>query len=359
MASQTGSGIELHLHDSASGEHAVHASVLVRVLGGLQDALNSLAQDARTDPTSKRARARFSAKLAEEYSLVCGVPREGSYSLPLSLLRSDLLAEIREKEITNDLVGLVKGIETGDVERVRNMFRHNVYRHSALEAVKRASPDSTETWHTEIRIDSHSMSLDQNTQVRIIDLESKLIGGEKDATTVVVGVLEVIDFGNTEAVIRYPETGKRLRFRYDETVEVLLLKNVRKLVEVRADIQVDSDGQPTRIDNVSNIQEVDMTPIVLDRIPIDSGSLVLRNPLVLTLTESDPTHLLRLEHPPLDIDVFARTRDELLEELNEQVVMLWIEYAKEDDRNLTASSRDLKQKLLVAIEEVPGAPSEK
>jgi hypothetical protein len=358
MASQTSSGLELHLHDNTSGEHAVHASVLARVLLGLQDAVNSLAQDKKVDPSTARSRARISPTLADEYSLVCGVPQAGSYFVPLSLSHVDLLADFREKEVTDHLITLAEAVQTGDMDSLRGMFQHNVFRCRALEAVRRASPESEDTWHTEIRGGSRFIELDQRTHASIDRLVAELASVEEDVEVTMTGVVEMIDVHKKESAIKHGETGHRLRFGYTDDIEELLVANLGKLVEITANVHLDSDGRPTEIEEIFSIQEVDMSPVVLDRIQFGEGFLAFRPVIQLTPAESTPTHLLRLEHPPLDIDVFARTRDDLLDELNEQVVMLWTEYAKEDDRNLTASSRDLKQKLLAAIEEVPSAPSE-
>jgi len=53
--------------------------------------------------------------------------------------------------------------------------------------------------------------------------------------------------------------------------------------------------------------------------------------------------------------VFAATREALLAELNEQIAMLWTEYALADDDVLDGVARQLKQALLAAFTEVGDA----
>lgn len=56
--------------------------------------------------------------------------------------------------------------------------------------------------------------------------------------------------------------------------------------------------------------------------------------------------LLYVTHPELGIDVFATTLENLLVELQEQLAMLWHEYALASDEVLDAPARQLKQALL-------------
>mgnify|MGYP000441473925 CR=1 FL=1 len=56
--------------------------------------------------------------------------------------------------------------------------------------------------------------------------------------------------------------------------------------------------------------------------------------------------LLYVTHPELGIDVFATTLESLLVELQEQLVMLWREYALASDEELDEPARQLKQALL-------------
>ena len=86
-----------------------------------------------------------------------------------------------------------------------------------------------------------------------------------------------------------------------------------------------------------------MAPIVITEF---APGVALRQPLRLEPFLSDDEQLLRLQHPELDIDVFAPTRTELLNELREQLAMLWSEYAREEDAALSTAARQLKQTLV-------------
>ena len=52
----------------------------------------------------------------------------------------------------------------------------------------------------------------------------------------------------------------------------------------------------------------------------------------------------------LDIHAFARTRDELLSDLTEQIEMLWREYAEADPTMLTEGAASLRRILHERLE---------
>ena len=69
---------------------------------------------------------------------------------------------------------------------------------------------------------------------------------------------------------------------------------------------------------------------------------------------SDETQqLICVSDAELGIDAFAHTRDDLVNELSEQIGMLWLEYALAEDDALDGMAIRLKQALLAAFSEVP------
>jgi hypothetical protein len=68
--------------------------------------------------------------------------------------------------------------------------------------------------------------------------------------------------------------------------------------------------------------------------------------MTLEIKMEQTKQLLHVTHPELGIDVFAMTLESLLVELEEQLDMLWHEYALASDEELDAPARRLKQALL-------------
>jgi hypothetical protein len=65
----------------------------------------------------------------------------------------------------------------------------------------------------------------------------------------------------------------------------------------------------------------------------------------------DTSQFLCLQEERLGIEVFAQTRDQLLRELQEQLVVLWQEYAAATDEALSPAALEIKRNLVAAIQE--------
>lgn len=98
------------------------------------------------------------------------------------------------------------------------------------------------------------------------------------------------------------------------------------------------------------LQDVDLSPIVLDIIHSNDVDLKFKTPIHLE-PKLDETACC-VTFPELNIDVYEYTREDLENALSEQIVFLWQKYAKESDNNLTEKAILLKKHLLNFIEEI-------
>ncbi len=97
------------------------------------------------------------------------------------------------------------------------------------------------------------------------------------------------------------------------------------------------------------------TPLCLSEVPYGNRLLRFREPLTLQPKFDESEGLYTVENELLGILVFAYSRAALVDELYEEIWVLWDEYACERDENLAASALDLKRQLLDALEEVESA----
>ena len=122
----------------------------------------------------------------------------------------------------------------------------------------------------------------------------------------------------------------------------------RVLIQVTSRVLLDDAGQPKQIIDVNEIRDVDLSPLIVERVHYGDLSLLATVPVLLEPTMDASKQLLCVEQMDLGIDAFAPTREGLLAELDEQLAMLWREYAFADDALLDAEARHLKQALLSA-----------
>ena len=100
-----------------------------------------------------------------------------------------------------------------------------------------------------------------------------------------------------------------------------------------------------------SVQPVDLSPIVVRHIVVDSATLTLREPLRLDPKLDESGQFLLLEHEPLRIMVIATTRRELEEMLEEDLSVLYSEYALADDTELAGAALRIKSTMLDMIEQ--------
>lgn len=92
---------------------------------------------------------------------------------------------------------------------------------------------------------------------------------------------------------------------------------------------------------------LDLSPMTFDHVEWGLRRLVIDPPLSIdpTLDEAESGPLYVLCDEGLGIRVFAQTREQLVEELAEQLIFQWDAYARESPDRLTAPAQRLREAL--------------
>ncbi len=178
---------------------------------------------------------------------------------------------------------------------------------------------------------------------------------ERSVVRTVTGRLSRVDTVNRRLAVGIPGAPHPLECTYDRSIEQVLLDNPRELIQLTGTVTLDAQGRLLGLDDMETIVLLDLSPIVVDSIESARWTLRFREPLVMPVALDDTQQLLCAELGPLHIDAFAFTRAKLVTEIAEQIGMLWQEYAKADPIDLTLGARELRERLLDAIAENPGA----
>jgi len=323
----------------------VPVALVLQGLQGLQQLIHfsALAIENRT----VRQRVRVSADIQQRYTLHCRPPETGSFKV------AGRVGDLRR--------GLVN---TGDVRRVMELvhdFSHATLatnreallalvpdsriRVRMLDCLRGMAPPPGSGYAFEFKnCVGHPVRLDE---VLSASVEAVLVAAEPRQTErTVTGELRSIAFAEHKLSLLYAPKGRALECIYDETLEPMLFENRRDLIQVTGQVEDAEDGHPRRIVEVSRIEELDLSPFVITDFVT---GVPLAEPLRLDPILSEDQQIIRLQNEALDIDVFAPTRGELLNELRSQLDMLWIEYAQEQDAALSAPAQSLKRRLLSLV----------
>ena len=330
------------------------STVLVQILENAQRAFELIG--VHVEGREIRERARVSAATAKRFQLVCHIPEKGSYAMPVSVgVGHDLLgSELAERAVTifKEMMSFVSLRKSSGMAGVIPDQR---IRRRVLEAVKGMAPRSDAGWTVDFQDAEKTVFATFNTDTISFVDEILVPAEQREASRVVTGELTCIDFAARKVSIIYPPTSKILECLYEEAVEDLLYEKRRDYIQVTGRVLLDDQGGPRQIIDVTDIRDLDLSPLVLTEVRSGTLSLKAISPVTLDVELDNTKQLLFVLHQDLGIDVFAPTRETLLAELQDQLVMLWNEYASATDDELDEPARQMKQSLLTHFAEVQRA----
>jgi hypothetical protein len=356
MTEQTSpTSFSFHIEGGVADSHAVPATVLVQILENAQRAFELIG--VHVEGRGIKERARVSYATSQRFQLVCKLPELGSYAMPIKIGGTGELfsADLASKAF-DIFRGVMEKVSARSSADLTTVLPDNRILRRVLEAVKGMAPRAGAQWKLSLH-DAQEMAFATFDIETIPFVEATLVPVEqREAARVVTGELKSIDFTERKVTIIYPPTNKELACIYEDAVEDLLYEKRRDLIQVTGRVLLDDQGEPNQIIDVTDIRDLDLSALVLDTVR-HAGLMLKAVPVLAIEPVLDETkQLLCIEQADLGIDVFATTREALLAELQEQLWMLWQEYAKATDDELHAPARALKYALLSRFNEVTHAP---
>lgn len=325
--------------------HTVPVEVLARLLNGIQQTAYVLG--ASNSGISINRRFKPSEEIRRSNTLRCEIPRPGSYAVPVTAPfgQTRLLASLHE---------LFEAVATGNRELLLRVIPDSTLRDRALLEMKKFFPKAGDRWGFgfgrsgvgEIHLEAKSVKT----------IERWFAQDEpQDAIMTVTGELIGIDFAGNKVTLRYAPTGREIICAYLPEIEDTILASRRDLIQVTGKFILDDLNNPKSLSDVMQIEAVDLSPMTFDRVEFGDRVFRLREPLTLTPTLDESEQYMELCDDTLDLFVYAQNREQLVDELAEQIAVLWDEYAQEDPANLSDTAVSLQERLLKAIEGVAHA----
>lgn len=343
-----------HIDGDEQDGHTVPAFVLVQILENAQHAFELIG--VQVEGREIRSRARIAAATSKRFQLLCQLPQPGSYAMPVTV---GGVGELFSAELANQAFGIFRGVMGAVSNRngvgLAEALPNERIRRRVLESIKGMAPRAGARWTLDLHDETETSFATFDAQT-IPFVDATLVPEEqREAARVVTGELKSIDFAERRVTIIYPPTSKELDCIYEEAVEDLLYEKRRDLIQVTGRVLLDDQGAPKQIIDVTDIRDLDLSSLEIASVQHGLLKLKALHTLSLEPTLDDSKQLLCIEHERLALDVFASTREALLAELNEQIAMLWTEYALAENDALDSVARQLKQELLAAFAEVRDA----
>jgi len=342
--------IELRI-EPPGNKNEVPVAVLTQALLVFQQLIHLFAL--QVEGRSVRQRMRLPEEMKNRYLLQCSPPTPGSFAMQARVggASADLISPLQAAQVIERLHAFSAAAVQGEREHLMDLVADGRLRFRILDCLSKLAPAAGSGYRLSFRnCVGDAVCLEEDLPARIENLLKPPT--ERHATQTVTGMLDEISFSEHKLTILYTPRNRSLECFYEEDLEPMLFENRRDLIQVTGRVIMDDDNHPKKIVEVEAIRELDLSPFNLTEVSGRSRLIRMREPLTLVPRLSESQQLIYLEHEPLDISVFAPTRAELLAELKEQVLVLWEEYAAEDDAVLSVPARSLKQRLLQAWEAV-------
>jgi len=289
--------------------------------------------------------------IKEKYVLRCGVSKGSSYAIPLDLPSAPmLLASDTRSSLLMRTMEVIKAASVGAMMDLSRLIPDQAYRTRALAEVEKMAPRPGNRWAVSFAVDGDRVELDTRAYRTVNRLTTPQT--PENHVMTVTGELIRVDFAKSFLTLRYRPTGREIRCECDSAVLDSILPNRDEPIQVTGRFKLGDDGHPIKLTKVNRIEPLDLSPMIFDSIEWADRRLTINPPLTLQPTMDDESgQLYVLVDHHLGIDVFARNREQLADELAEQVLFLWDTYAQEAPDRLTDSARTLREKLQGRIQE--------
>jgi len=340
----------LKLQGGEADRHQVRADDLVSVLAAMQRIAYLFAKADSGQAVGERVKPGRAERTA--YALNCGVPQPGSYAVPMNS------GDARQAGLAlpDDVENLLARVQQV-IDAVARNSAAMLYELLPAELGKRALREVAKMLPHQREGISVSLWSRGHAAPAVIDwrasrfIKTQLEGdAANDAVMTVTGELLRIDFSARQVTILYPPTRREIVCTYVEELEDSILDSRKDPFQVTGRFVLDEEGMPIRLTDVTRVEPVDLSPIIITG--LESPSLSMRRPLELLPTlDEDGQQYLCVSDERIHLNVFAQTRDALFDEVKEQLAMLWREFAGADDDSLDVEARAVKLALNELMEE--------
>ena len=340
---------ELRIQGTEPDDHDVPAEVLVRMLNGLRQM--ALIFAAAADHQEILHRFKPSAELRSRFTLRCGVPKPGSYVMPVSLVDSSAQGQLQPPPaILGNIRQFIDAAATENVGRMWDLLPDSRYRERAFRELRSIAPKGGDRWTASFSLPNQAPA---SIDARVTRVVERLLaaGAEEQTVMTVTGELVKIVFDEHKLTIRYPVNNREIECSYVPEIEDDLLESRRGLIQVTGTFTLDTDGQPNRLSDVTRIEPVDLSPLIFGRIANVGPALIVTPELRLVPHLDEAKQLYVVEDEGLDLNVYAYTREDLADEIVAHLLFAWDEYAKANPAALTLKAQELRAALLARFKE--------
>ena len=349
-----GQRLQFRFSRHANDKPAVPASVLIQTLEGAQRAIWLIAL-AREQKDIK-SRARIPDEIQQRYQLKCEAPQLGSYVLPafVESIQPQFPALDAVIEVVGAFEAVADALQRHDRDDVADLLPDKSIRRRVVEAFSQLAPKPGSGWRLDLSRNGVTIRMDDTWQRSIRKMYAPA-ETEPDRETV-NGELIEINFADRQLTILPIGSRRELKVTYSDEMEDFLLEYRRSVIQLTGRVSRDDNDELKSMFDLESIGPLDLSPFEVNEVEHGGVRLRFKQPVQLQprLNEDNP-QFVNVEEPSLGLDAFAGTVSDLMDEVAEDLVVVWKQYARAPDAELSPKALELKRRLLDAVEELPVA----
>ncbi|MEI6415036.1 MAG: hypothetical protein WCP34_12360 [Pseudomonadota bacterium] len=345
----TGFSALLKIQGGEADRQEIRADCLAAVLSGMQKVAYLLAAVESGQELGERLKP--SRAMREQFSLRCGVPQMGSYALPLDIGSSDQLdIGLPPLPLLDQMQKIWASLSRQDHNALKYSLPTSI-RQKVLREIQKLLPKE----HDGLLVGLQTLT---SPEPAFLTWRTSRFIGEclaprvsEDTVMTVTGELQRIDFAARQVTILYPPTRREIVCTYLPDIEDSIIEARKEPIQVTGRFVLDNEGNPDKLMDVTRIEPIDLSPWVINE--LESMPVRLKAPLeLIPVLDEESQQYLCVEESSLGLSAFALNREQLFDEIQEQLAMLWKEYACAPDADLGDQARALKIRIRARMEEV-------
>ncbi len=342
--------LKIHFHPLDDSSHEVPMELLMRFMDGIGRLVYLVSRQVMNDSSVSVLEL---AEFKREFQITCASPEFGSFVLPIGLRANRDENRIYVPRIMTCLFNVLLALNAGDKNDslLGRLDREGKARLS--NAICQIAPEKSDAWKVVFDLESEVKN-EVVLSPEFVSRASLLLSSDNDldsddGMTSIIGRISSIDITARRFVLDIPYSGKKVECNFRKgTLQSLLCEGVAAGVQVTGRFAFDQDEDPISCDGEVTIRALDLSPVALSG--FESGGKYYRlkegTKLFRPSLDEEYGQLFTLKDVDLGLDVFARTRSELVELASEQLQVNWETYALADDSCLTSAAVALKKSIL-------------
>jgi hypothetical protein len=348
---------EFHLHfeGEETRDHTVPAAALVQAVQSIQRSIQLLAS--AYEGQEQKQRFRVSHDMERKYAVVFGIPQQGGYDIPYHI-GSTALALFDPNDIaavTKQYQDVLEAIDAGNAQAFRRTVPVADIRRKLLNEFKKLQPPRRIGVVVSIEDARRRKLLDGRTVAEKLAPLDADITPSVVQTRLVTGRLDALEFQKLSLRMTLP-TGKTLEGTYADDFEPLLVENRRQLIQVRGEAVLNDDGSLHALNNITEIIEIDESPITVADFIHDNRTLTTTGPLEFEVAfDPDDGTGIYTATGPFHMLASGETRNELERAIKQALAFLWCEYVEAPPDQFSADSYMLRHELIKSFGGAPDA----